>query len=207
MKFQFYSKYFICIFFAVGIWNVTSQNKSHLSINKEGIRVYVTKLDTTVFKEYKAVMTVKAPIDSVSKVILDVDKVKTWNFKTQNSQLLKKISDSSWVFYMAHHWGWPIQDRDHVSKATLIKKRDEQIITLVPYNNYLKERKDYIRLKNFKGYWHLKKIDDNQTLVVQQIYGNPEGDIPPFMVNLIVSKGPFDTFKALRNRLENLNKK
>ena len=60
--------------------------------------------------------------------------------------------------------------------------------------------------QNFKGFWYLKKISENQTLVVQQIYGNPGGTIPAFMVNMIVTRGPFDTFKELRKRVENLNK-
>jgi len=186
--------------------SVFAQKKPELVLDKEGIKVYLTKLDTTDFKEYRAVMTVNANIDTISKQILDIKNLKKWNYKTRDSKLIKKVSDTSWIFYMTHYLGWPIQDRDHVSRVTLIKKPNEQIITILPENNLIKEREDFIRLKNFKGFWVLKKINKNQTLVIQQVYGDPEGSIPAFMVNMVLARGPFDTFKALRERLDIISK-
>ena len=184
-----------------------AQKKNHLALDKDGIKIYLTKLDTTPFKEYKAVMMVKANIDSVAKQILDIKSLQKWNFKTRKSELIRKVSDTSWIFYMNHHLGWPVQDRDHVSKVTLIKKDKEQTITIFPANNVLKEKDGIVRLTNFKGFWYLKKISEDETLVMQQIYGNPGGSIPAFMVNMVVTKGPFESFKELRKRVENLNKK
>lgn len=184
-----------------------SQRKPELALDKDGIKVYLTKFDTTAFKEYRAVMTVNANIDTIVKQLTDVKNLKKWNYKTRKSELLKKTSDTSWIFYMTHHLGWPIQDRDHISKVTLTRNEYERIITILPENRLLKEKPGYVRLTNFKGFWYLKKVSDTQTLVVQQIYGNPGGHIPAFMVNMVITKGPFDTFKELRKRVENLNKK
>lgn len=200
--------YFFSAFFLLfAMFFGHSQKKTNLALDKEGIKIYLTKLDTTPFKEYRAIMTVKANIDTVAKQILDIKSLQKWNFKTRKSELIRKVSDTSWIFYMNHHLGWPVQDRDHVSKVTLIKKEAEQTITIFPANNVLKEKEGIIRLTNFKGFWYLKKISDNQTLVMQQIYGNPGGSIPAFMVNMVVTKGPFESFKELRKRVENLNKK
>lgn len=200
--------YFFSAFFLLfAMFFGHSQKKTNLALDKEGIKIYLTKLDTTPFKEYKAIMTVKANIDTVAKQILDIKSLQKWNFKTRKCELIRKVSDTSWIFYMNHHLGWPVQDRDHVSKVTLIKKEAEQTITIFPANNVLKEKEGIIRLTNFKGFWYLKKISDNQTLVMQQIYGNPGGSIPAFMVNMVVTKGPFESFKELRKRVENLNKK
>ncbi|TWI13083.1 START domain-containing protein [Flavobacterium cauense R2A-7] len=184
-----------------------SQKKPELALDKDGVKVYLTKFDTTAFKEYRAVMTVNANIDTIVKQLVDVKNLKKWNYKTRKSELLKKTSDTSWIFYMTHHLGWPIQDRDHVSKVTLTTNENERIITILPENRLLKEKPGYVRLTNFKGFWYLKKVSNTQTLVVQQIYGNPGGNIPAFMVNMVITKGPFDTFKELRKRVENLNKK
>ena len=199
--------FFSALFLLFAMFFGHSQKKTNLALDKEGIKIYLTKLDTTPFKEYKAIMTVKANIDTVAKQILDIKSLQKWNFKTRKSELIRKVSDTSWIFYMNHHLGWPVQDRDHVSKVTLIKKEAEQTITIFPANNVLKEKEGIIRLTNFKGFWYLKKISDNETLVMQQIYGNPGGSIPAFMVNMVVTKGPFESFKELRKRVENLNKK
>lgn len=198
---------FSTLFVLFAVFYGHSQKKTDLALDKEGIKIYLTQLDTTPFKEYRAVMTVKANIDSVAKQILDIKSLQKWNFKTRKSELIRKVSDTSWIFYMNHQLGWPLQDRDHVSRVTLIKKNKEQTITILPANNVLKEKQGIVRLTNFKGFWYLKKISEQQTLVVQQIYGNPGGNIPAFMVNMVVTKGPFESFKELRKRVENLNKK
>lgn len=198
---------FATLFVLFAVFYGHSQKKTNLALDKEGIKIYLTKLDTTPFKEYRAIMTVKANIDTVAKQILDIKSLQKWNFKTRKSELIRKVSDTSWIFYMNHHLGWPVQDRDHVSRVTLIKKDKEQTITILPANNVLKEKQGIVRLTNFKGFWYLKKISENQTLVVQQIYGNPGGSVPAFMVNMVVTKGPFESFKELRKRVENLNKK
>ncbi|ESU29855.1 hypothetical protein FLJC2902T_03330 [Flavobacterium limnosediminis JC2902] len=199
--------FFLSLFFLLNGFNVHSQKKTELALDKEGIKVYLTKFDTTAFREYRAVMTVNANIDTVVKQLIDVKNLQQWNYKTRYSELIKKISDTSWIFYMRHRLGWPVQDRDHISRVTLIKKKNEQTILIQPENRLLKERSGCVRLTNFKGFWYLKRINAKQTLVMQQIYGDPSGDVPAFMVNMVVTKGPFDSFKALRKRVENLNKK
>jgi hypothetical protein len=197
----------LMLFFLLSAGFVTAQKKSEPALERDGIRIYLTKFDSTAFKEYRAVMTVNANIDTIVQQLVDVRNLKKWNYKTRHSELLKKISDTSWILYMTHHLGWPVQDRDHVSRVVLSRKGNEQRIYITPENRMVEKRKGYIRLTNFKGYWYLMKISSNRTLVMQQIYGDPEGDIPAFLVNMVITKGPFDTFKALRERVENLNKK
>lgn len=178
-----------------------------LAVDKEGIKIYLTKLDTTPFKEYRAEMVVNANIDSVTKQILDIKSLQKWNYKTKKSELVKKISDFCWIFYMNHHLGWPIQDRDIVMRVTLLDKYKQKYISIEPANSFVKEKDNIVRIKYFKGFWNLKKIDKDKTLVVQQIYGNPGGSIPAFMVNMVVTKGPFESFFELRKRVEVLCQK
>lgn len=206
---SFGKKSILILFFFTSAISLFAQKDSNtkLAVDKENIKIYLTKLDTTPFKEYRAEMTVNANIDSVSKQILDINSLQKWNYKTRKSELIKKVSDTCWIFYMNHHLGWPIQDRDHVSRVTLIKKKDEQIITIMPANKMVEEKEDIVRIKYFKGYWYLKKLEKDKTLVVQQVYGNPGGSIPAFMVNMVVTKGPFESFVELRKRVEGLYKK
>lgn len=204
---RFQSLFFVLVFFLINGLCCHSQKKPELALDKEGIKVYLIKSDTSAFKEYRAVMTVNADIDTIMKQLIDVNSLQKWNTKNRHSSLLKKLSDTSWIFHMTHHLGWPIQNRDNVSRVTLTKKKDEQMLTIHPENNFLAKKEGYLRLKNFKGFWYMKKLPNNQTLVVQQVYGDPGGSVAPFMVNMVVARGPFDTFKALRERVQNLNKK
>nr|MBP8066366.1 hypothetical protein [Flavobacterium sp.] len=97
--------FFSALFLLFAMFFGHSQKKTNLALDKEGIKIYLTKLDTTPFKEYKAIMTVKANIDTVAKQILDIKSLQKWNFKTRKSELIRKVSDTSWIFYMNHHLG------------------------------------------------------------------------------------------------------
>lgn len=185
---------------------VQTPNPWKLDLDKDDVKVYVRKTDSSSIKEYKAVMVVKAPMDTVLKKILDIKNLKTWSYKTNGSTLIKKLSDTSWVFYIQNNFDWPVKDRDHVSKVVLFKKKKECTITLVAANNIVKENPKIIRIKRFRGFWNLKKVDEKSTIVTQQLFGDPEANVPSFIVNSMLSKAPYETFKAMKNQLENRTK-
>ncbi|MEO8517245.1 MAG: START domain-containing protein [Flavobacterium sp.] len=199
-------KLFVIVFSFMFCGFVLLPNPWELAVNKDEIKIYVRKSDSTSIKEYKAIMNVKVPMDSVIRKILDVKNLRTWNYKTTKTSLIKKISDTSWVFYMQNDLDWPIKDRDHVSRVVMKRTKKECIITLTPENNLIKENPDFIRIKRFKGIWVLKKIDEKQTQIVQQLYGDPESYVPSFIINSMLTKAPFETFKAMRSQLEKSNK-
>jgi hypothetical protein len=193
---------FICILILGVLGFVSQQRPWDLAVNKEGIKVYTRKTDSVAIKEYKVTMQVKSPIDTVLKKVLDIKNLKHWSYRIAESTLIKKINDSTWIFYIHNDVEWPVKDRDHVSKVQLFKKSDEYNILLSPYNNFVKEKNDVVRLTKFRGVWTLKKIDRNCTQVTQQLYGDPESNIPPFFINMLIAKAPFHTFRNMKSQLE-----
>lgn len=191
-----------CTLFFVLFGFVCQQKPWELAVNKEGIKVYTRKTDSTAIKEYKVTTVVKSPIDTVLKKILDIKNLKKWSYRIAESSLVKKMNDSTWIFYIHNDVEWPVKDRDHVSKVQLKKKKDEYTVILMPYNNFVKEKVDIVRLTHFRGVWTLKKIEANQTQVTQQLYGDPESNIPPFFINMMIAKAPFHTFKNMKSQLE-----
>ena len=73
-------------------------------------------------------------------------------------------------------------------------------------NNVVKENPKIIRIKRFRGFWDLKKIDERTTQVTQQLFGDPQANVPSFIVNSMLSKAPYETFKAMKHQLENRTK-
>lgn len=192
--------FFIFIFMFSGF--VFQQRPWELAIDKEGVKVYTRKTDSVAIKEYKVTMQVKSPVDTVLKKILDIKNLKNWSYRIAESDLVKKINDSVWIFYIHNDIEWPVKDRDHVSKVQLQKRKEDYVVLLTPYNNYVKEKKDVVRLTKFKGIWTLKKLDANHTQVTQQLYGDPESNIPAFFINMMIAKAPFYTFRNMKSQLE-----
>ena len=195
--------YKLTCFLSVVLFGFLIQQKPwELAVDKEGIKVYTRITDSTSIKEYKVTTVIKSPLDTVLKKILDIKNLKKWSYHIAESALVKKINDSTWIFYIHNDIEWPVKDRDHVSKVQLKKKKEEYNVILTPYNNFVKEKEDVVRLTKFKGMWVLKKLSANQTQVTQQLYGDPESNIPPFFINMMIAKAPFHTFKNMKSQLE-----
>lgn len=192
----------ILILFLLFSGFVFPQKSWDLTLNKEGVKVYTRKTDSVAIKEYKVTMQVNAPIDTVLKKVLDIKKLKYWSYRIAESDLVKKINDSTWIFYIHNDVEWPVKDRDHVSKVQLQKRNEVYKVLLTPYNNFVREKKDIVRITKFRGLWTLKKIDSGRTQVTQQLYGDPELNIPPFFINMMIAKAPFYTFKNMKSQLE-----
>lgn len=192
-----------CLFITVV---ASSQKNWELVKNEYEIKIFTRKTDTTTIKEYLATTIVNAPIDSVCKKILDVKNLHLWNFKTTANTILKKTNDSTWIIYMQNTLDWPVKNRDHVSKLVLFKKKNDYFLYLTPENKMVKEKQGIIRIKNFKGFWHLNKINNTQTKVTQQMYGDPGGNIPVILINSMLTRAPLETFRKLKFQLENSGK-
>ncbi|MDI9309811.1 MAG: START domain-containing protein [Limnohabitans sp.] len=199
-------KFIYIVFFAL-VGFCFQQKPWKLALNKDGIKVFTRKTDSSTIKELKVTIQVKSPIDTVLKKILDIKNLKYWSYRIAESSLIKKVNDSVWIFYIHNDVEWPVKDRDHISKVQLKKEKNGYTLLLSPLNSLVKEKKDVVRLKHFSGAWILKRLDANHTEVTQQLYGNPESNIPPFFINMMITKAPFYTFQNMKNQLEaNINR-
>lgn len=192
-------KKFILIF----LLSFLSYGQEKLALQKDGIKVYTSAKDSTKLKQYRAEMVFEVCIDSVKNKILDVPNLKKWNYKTTLTKLVKKMNDSTSIVYMVNDLGWPLKDRDNVAKIVLMKFKNGFKIAISPANTIYREFEDKIRVKKFYGEWILEKITTKKTKVTQKFYADPGGDLPSFLVNVLVTKAPFETFIALRKQFQN----
>lgn len=63
----------------------------------------------------------------------------------------------------------------------------------------MKEEDDgFIRIKEIRGQWLIKFIDNENCKVTYQFMADPEGFLPGWVVNLFVVDGPYKTLKNLQ---------
>ncbi|WP_340076978.1 START domain-containing protein [Leptobacterium sp. I13] len=175
-----------------------------LKKDKNGIKVYTRTLDSTKIHEYKAVMIIDIPIEKVYETITDGDNIWIWNYRTSASKVLKKYADGEFILWMSNNLPWPIRDRDHISLVkTITNNKGEVRIDILPKPSYnFPAKKGVIRITNFKGYWLIVPKPEGVE-VTQQMYGDPEGALAPWLVNTMLSNGAYHSFFNLKQLLEN----
>ncbi len=174
-----------------------------LKKQKNGISIYTRSYKNSKFKEYKAVMVANTTLEKAYKTILDGNNLWRWSYKTERSEVLAKLSDSSYVFYIKNNLPWPVLNRDHLSLVTVEEKTPKRIkITLQPYNTLpIPKQPNTIRITNFNGVWLLEQKPYG-IKVTQQLFGDPEGNLPAWFLNSLLTTSPYQSFIKLRALLE-----
>ncbi|WP_224484954.1 START domain-containing protein [Robertkochia aurantiaca] len=173
--------------------------------HEKDIRVFTRKLDTTDINEYKAVMVANTSAAHALQVITDADNLWQWNAATKSSKLVRKISDNELILYIRNDLPWPIRDREHVCHITISKNDDKEFyITIDPAKeSEIPSSDEVIRISNFKGHWSIRELDPGKVEITQQLYGDPNGPIPAWLLNACLTEMPLDSFRNLKLILEN----
>jgi len=167
-----------------------------------GIQVYTRAVKTSSIKEYKATTIVKTSIKSLVNKIIDGERLKKWNYKTVTSELLEKKSKNKYIIYMYNNLPWPAKDRDHISELEVIAVNDSLTkVTIKSDAKRIPVKKGVIRVVKFSGHWILEKTKEG-VKVTQQMYGDPGGYLPVFVINSMLVNAPFYTFKQLKIQLD-----
>ena len=169
------------------------------------IQVYTRELDSTKFNEYKAVLIAETTMEKALTVLTNGDSLNRWTYKTPQSKQLEKISDNEFVIWMRNDFPWPLNDRDNISRVKLKKLNNKtyQIDIDVEDSLVYQHQKNVIRMNLFKGYWRVQELNEESVLIIQQMYGDPNGALPAWIVNSIMVSFPYHSFENLKEILEN----
>jgi len=176
-----------------------AQEAWKLETDKEGIKVYSKTSEGSDFKSFKAQMTVKGSIHAFAAVLQDIDNMKDWGYSLKSTKLLERKGDTLQIYYAEATAPFPFENRDGIY---LNKFRWDNIgrqlrveIELLP--DYLKKKDKIVRVKG-KGYWNVKVLKNDMLDITFSMLVDPGGNIPAWMVNIMVDTTPFSTMKEIR---------
>lgn len=175
----------------------------NLRKNKNGIEVYTRKIKNSGLIEFRATVTLNASFRNVRRVIDDVESYPVWIENLKKSRTIKKISGVERVDYYEIQAPWPFKNRDMVMQVkSIVKNNNIAHIGLMNSPDYVSAKQNIIRIREAKGLWHIFSIEKNKTRVTYQLYSDPGGYIPTWVVNLLIVHGPYTSLLNLKDRLK-----
>ena len=190
---------FICL---LGYSSVKSQEDWNEIKDKNGIKVFTRKTPNSKFHELRIECEFEGRISQLAAVLLDVDNHPRWSYNTVSTRILK-ASATDVIFYVELECPWPIENRDVVVHMTLAQKFENKVMTIVSQNldDYLPVEKSLVRVKYSKVTWTVKPLNDTQFKVDYRLQIDPGGSLPAWLLNLFISKGPFESFSKLKEQI------
>ena len=195
-------KFIILIFFVLTLTNplYAAEYPWQLKKTAEGISVYTRKVEGSPILEFKATMTVDAPVAKIIPLFEDVKGLTSWYYQCTHSELIKDEGPQDKILYIVLHLPWPVTERDSVFMRS--KSTDEKNLNISYSIQALPElipvRKGKIRVLMIHSLWRFTSLPNGKTEIYFRQHSNPGGSIPAFLVNAMSVDIPFNSFKTLR---------
>jgi START domain-containing protein len=183
-----------------------AQQECVLKKDKDNIKVYSCTSADSKYRAVRADFELDASIAEYMAVVLDVDSYQAWHYRAVNPRLLKRLNDTELIYYTQISAPWPVSNRDMILhlKLQMNEQRDALTVTLESIADYLPEVNDVVRIPKSYSTMTLTANQNSGLNVEYFIQVDPGGQIPAWVVNLVSTQAPYETFRNLRNRLEQL---
>lgn len=172
------------------------------------IQVYTAQVANYPVKGIRAEVVFDAPVEQVLKVAMNVSHYSNWIYKCKKSVLVKQVSTTEVIYYHITDAPWPVDDRDQYSSTKLSKQADGTYWmhshTLPDYGSELMGN---VRVKNGKATWHFTSLPNGKTKGEYELFFDPAGHIPNWIINLFIAEGPFISMQNMQREVKALSGK
>jgi hypothetical protein len=191
------------LFFIYPLHFVVAQEDWKLRDEKEGIKIYMRSVAGSDIKALKVSFSIQATMSQMAAVILDVATTDQWVYSTRSCTLLKQISPQEVVYHSEINVPWPASNRDFIARIRVTQDPVTRIMTVESFNepSYVPEKDGVVRVPHADGKWTIKPAAPSQLHVEYMLHIDPGGAIPAWLINLFATKGPFESFRNMREHI------
>lgn len=197
-------KLIVLLMLSCGFVKSYAQENWKFHTEKDGVRVYTKSLLTSKIKALKVECILNASVSQFVSVIMDIDKGAEWVYNTKSSVLLKQVSPSELFYYSEITLPWPAQNRDFIAHIVVSQNPATKTVTIdAPcVSGFVPVKQSLVRVTDSHGKWIVSPLSKKQIKVEYTIAVDPGGSIPAWLVNLVASQGPLESFKMLKRQLQ-----
>lgn len=194
--FLFISLLFVAPIFGQQNWTLKKKEKE--------ILVYTKDMDQSSIKQIKIVSTFNSTLSALMHLLWDVKVYPEWVPHCKSARSLKKISDRSIYYYAESSFPWPLQNRDMVAHSYFEQDLSTYEIRVTTDNvpDEYPIQKGLVRVQIFKAIWVLKPLENGKVEVSYFLHTEPSGNVPNWITNRFVDKGPVETFQKMKKLIE-----
>jgi len=197
-----FSLYFLLFIFA-GVHSY-GQSECDLKKDKDGIKVYTCKSDSSKFRSLVAEFDLEnTSLQTLENFLWDVDNYVNWQYNMVESGLIRKLNDHEMIYRSEIDAPWPVEDREMLVQFSVIRDQlpDELTFLIYTITYDYPQKEDVLRVPYSHATWQVKR-NGSSLHVKYMMKINPGGYVPPMLVNLAMAEGPYVSFLNLKTMIE-----
>jgi hypothetical protein len=180
---------------------VAAQIDCTLKLEKDSIQVFTCASANSKYKMIKANFELAASPEQLQHMLLDIDHLGDWQYRTVSAKLLKTVSPQE-IIYHTEVSAPVIDNRDFVIRLKIERKaNDEWIISATSLPNFIPAKEDVVRIPMSKAIWKVKENAPGRLSIEYVIEIDFGGVVPVWVVNSLAHKAPYETFKSMKEQI------
>jgi len=168
----------------------------------DGIKVYTRNEANSPLKSFKGEVTFKAGIEKVNLLVGDANNLDWWDKDLSNIKILAFEKNKFIRYYLVYNVTWPLSNRDIAleAKITIDPVTGIRTVYSKPLLNVVPEKPGLVRIKKYWQKWTVQPLDKGYVRVTLEGFVDPNGYVPAWLYNMVVTETPMRVLKALRER-------
>jgi hypothetical protein len=185
---------------SIAPYYLKAQTSWVLKKDKDAIRIYTRDTDKSEFKSVKVTCTIPGTLSQLTALLLDVSAHKNWVYNTKTSYLVKQPNPNQQIYYSQIDLPWPLADREVVVFMDIVQDPVTKVLHVSIDNaaNDIPVKNGTVRVPASSVKWNVSVLPGKRLNI--EYYGqvDPGGSVPGWVANPFTTKGPFETFRRLR---------
>ncbi|OHU89267.1 MULTISPECIES: START domain-containing protein [Pseudoalteromonas] len=136
-------------------------------------------------------------VDSLLNVMNDTESAPQWLSSVSYVEVLARPNSAEAIVYTYFDSPWPVSNRDMVTHSCLSQLSDTRFRLDIVNSSLEVPKSKAIRVEPVRGYWLLTQTEQGLN-IEHQVYADPNGAIPNWLVNKTALKNIRSSFIALR---------
>ena len=194
----------LLLLFQSGLFPCLGQNNWELKKEKDSIRVFNRPNQHSKFNDLRVETILPTNLSGLIAVILDINNYPNWSFNTKTAYVLRQVSPSEIYFYSEINSPWPASNRDLAVHLRITQEPVSKVLHIssdeIP--NFIPPKKNIVRVPLSTETWTVTPLNKTSIRIVYELQIDPGASAPAWLVNSFSTKGPYETFKNLREQIK-----
>lgn len=174
-----------------------------LKKEKDGIKVYTCKSDTSKFRSLRAEFVIEnKSIEELKVFMFTVSYYLKWQYDAIEASMLKRESVDEMIYRVVIDAPWPVDNREMIVQfSASIHDADHANFYINTIASDFPKNEDLVRIPYSQAQWDIVR-KNNSLHVTYSLNIDPGGSVPAFLINMAMAEGPYKSFKSLKHLIE-----
>jgi hypothetical protein len=163
--------------------------------DKVGIQVYSRKIEGLAYREFRGIVELESTLAASLALLDDADACVDWLYRCESARVLQRTGIAQRHVYQVSDLPFPAATRDVIVKVELQEYKANSIRVVLQSAPDFIEATSFVRIRESYGTYLLQQLDEHHLRLTWTQYIDPEGRLPAFMVNALLTDVPFNSLR------------